>query len=72
VVNPDHPGKLKISNKAYDRKVAGIVSGAGGVNIGKMTGQGSTVAHGAYPVTLTGRVYHKADTVNGPSNQEIC
>jgi len=33
------PGNLVISNKAYDKRVAGIVSGAGGVNPGMLMGQ---------------------------------
>lgn len=55
------PGKLVISNKASDKKVAGVISGAGGVRPGLMMGQGGTVANGAHPVAITGRVFVKAD-----------
>lgn len=60
-IDPDNPGKLLISNKAYDRTVAGIISGAGGVQTGMYMGQKGSIADGKYPVALTGRVYCKAD-----------
>lgn len=65
VINPDNPGKLMISEKPYDRCVAGIVSGAGGINSGMVMGQTNTVADGKYPIALTGRVYCYADASNG-------
>ena len=65
-IDPDRPGKLRISNRAYDKKVAGIISGAGGVNTGLMMGQPGTKADGGLPVALTGRVYCMADASNGP------
>lgn len=54
-------GKLVVSSKASDRKVAGVISGAGGVRPGLMMGQGGSVASGAHPVAITGRVFVKAD-----------
>jgi hypothetical protein len=65
-IDAANPGKLIVSAKAYDRKVAGIVSGAGGVKPGMLMGQNDSVADGKYPVALTGRVYVRADTSNGP------
>ena len=56
-IDGDHPGKLKLSEKAYDRCVAGIISGAGGINPGMIMGQSGSVADGEFPVALTGRVY---------------
>ncbi len=50
-----------ISNKAYDRRVAGIISGAGGVKPGMLMGQKDSEADGGTPVALTGRVYAWAD-----------
>ena len=41
-IDPREPGKLIVSNKAYDRKVAGIISGAGGVKPGMIMGQEGT------------------------------
>lgn len=55
------PGKLVVSSKAGDRKVAGVISGAGGVRPGLMMGQGGSVANGAHPVAITGRVFVKAE-----------
>ena len=57
IIDADNPGKLAISNKAYDSKVAGIVAGA--------KGQGSGVRLGAdefdFDVALAGRVYCNVD-----------
>jgi hypothetical protein len=64
-IDPRNPGKLVVSSQAYDRKVAGIISGAGGVKTGVLMGQASSVADGDYPVALSGRVYCWADTANG-------
>ena len=64
-IDPDNPGKLVVSTKAYDRKVAGVISGAGGVLPGMTMGQHATVADGAHPVALTGRVYVWVDASGG-------
>ncbi|MDX1776372.1 MAG: hypothetical protein R3297_07300 [Desulfobulbales bacterium] len=64
-IDPENPGSLLVSNTQYDRRVAGIISGAGGVNPGMLMGQDGTGADGASPVALTGRVYAWADTGNG-------
>jgi hypothetical protein len=64
-IDPQNPGKLVMSTKAHDRTVAGIVSGAGGVNPGMLMGQQGTVADGKHPVALTGRVYCLADAGEG-------
>ena len=60
-IDVDNPGKLKISKKAYDRCVAGIISGAGSIEPGLVMGKSESVAGGEYPVALTGRVYCWAD-----------
>ncbi len=65
-IDADNPGKLVVSNRAYDRRVAGIISGAGGVNPGMLMGQAGSVADGSHPVALTGRVYCWADVSTGP------
>ncbi len=64
-IDPENPGKLRISEKAYDRCVAGIISGAGSIEPGMLMGQSGSVADGEYPVALTGRVYCWADASNG-------
>ncbi len=60
-IDPENPGKLLINKEAYDTKVAGIISGAGGVQPGMLMGQKGSVADGKYPVALTGRVYCYTD-----------
>lgn len=65
-INPDEEGKLQLTTQAYDAKVAGVISGANGVRPGMMMGQENTLADGAYPVALTGRVYVLVSEENGP------
>lgn len=60
-----NPGKLLVSSNAYDRTVAGVISGAGGVQTGMLMGHDGTIADGDYPVALTGRVYVWADASYG-------
>jgi hypothetical protein len=64
VIDPEHAGKLKVSTSAYDRKVAGIISGAGDVNPG-LTLQQEGVLDGNLPVAIAGRVYVKAEALSG-------
>jgi hypothetical protein len=65
-IDPEHPAMLRISQKAYDRCVAGVISGAGGVNPGMIMGQKGSKADGATPIALTGRVYCWIDAAYGP------
>jgi len=65
-IDPAKPGDLVISQEPYDKRVAGIISGAGGVQPGMLMGQEGSKANGANPVALTGRVYCWADAANGP------
>lgn len=66
-IDPDKTGELRLANAAYDRTVAGIVSGAGGVKPGMTLTQTGTEADGKHPVALTGRVWCWCDAdVNGP------
>lgn len=65
-IDTENPGKLRLACAAYDRTVAGIVSGAGGVNTGMQMGHAGSIADGQYPIALTGRVYVWVDTANGP------
>ncbi len=64
-IDPKQPGRLRIVDKAYDRTVAGIISGANGINAGLTMKQEGTPVDGAYPVALTGRVYCWADASLG-------
>jgi len=65
-IDSEHPGGLRLAHEEYDRMVAGVVSGAGGVQPGLVMGQKGTVATGGHPVALTGRVYVLADASNAP------
>jgi len=64
-IDPLNPGQLAVCRKAYDRTVAGVISGAGGVTPGMLMGQKGTAADGAHPVALSGRVYVHCDASNG-------
>ena len=64
-IDPSHPGELIVSDRAYDRTVAGVVSGAGGVRPGMLMGQRHSKADGKHPVALSGRVYCFADARAG-------
>ncbi|NOT02179.1 MAG: hypothetical protein HOP29_16335 [Phycisphaerales bacterium] len=65
-IDPSNPGQLMPSAGAYDRRVAGIVSGAGGISTGMIMGQKGSIADGDHPIALTGRVYCWCDASNGP------
>jgi hypothetical protein len=64
-IDAANPGDLTVSSHAYDRTVAGVVSGAGDVQPGMLMGQQDTAADGQYPVALTGRVYVWVDADYG-------
>jgi len=64
-IDPENPGRLTPSTRAYDRTVAGVISGAGGVMPGMLMGQPGTLADGKHPVALTGRVYAWMDARHG-------
>lgn len=64
VIDEQNPGRVKLSDQSYDPHVAGVVSGANGINPGiQMQQQG--LLEGGKNVALTGRVYVRADTSNG-------
>ena len=64
VIDDAHPGQLKLSAEAYDTRVAGIVSGANGINPGIALHQ-EGVVEGGQNVALSGRVYVRADAASG-------
>jgi hypothetical protein len=53
------------SHSPYDRKVAGVVSGAGGLRPGIVLGRHERAASSC-PLALMGRVYCHADAGSGP------
>jgi hypothetical protein len=64
VIDEANPGKLRPSTHAYDNKVAGIVSGAHGIEPGISLYQQGAL-EGGQNVALSGRVYVLADASNG-------
>jgi len=60
IIDADNPGKLALSNKSYDTKVAGIVAGGKGLGSGVRLGAGQF----DYDVALAGRVYCKVDATD--------
>jgi len=68
VIDPDRPGALKVSSTAFDSRVAGVISGANGLNPGMMMSATCHRSLGATgrPVALAGRVWCLCDAdVNG-------
>ena len=64
IIDEENPGHLKLSTKAYDTRVAGVVSGANGIKPGISLHQ-EGVIEGGENVALSGRVYVQADATNG-------
>lgn len=67
-IDPSRPGALAVCSRPYDRTVAGVISGAGGIRTGLMMGQKGSVADGEHPVALTGRVWCLTDASYGSVN----
>ncbi len=65
VIDEETPGQLKLSRQAYDKRVAGVVSGAGGIKSGLVLSQKGILDQGVN-VALSGRVYALANCCNGP------
>ena len=58
VIDENNPGNIKRTNKEYDRKVAGVISGANGIKPGISLSQ-QDILEGEYPLTMVGRAYVK-------------
>lgn len=68
-IDPDNIGKMRVVSGAYDRTVAGIISGANGIKPGITLTQTGTVADGDMPVASIGRVWCWCDAdLGGPIN----
>lgn len=65
VISDEHPGELQLSHEEYDQRVAGIISGANGIESGLQLSQKGINDEGGQPVALTGRVYCRADASFG-------
>ncbi|MEM7308953.1 MAG: VCBS repeat-containing protein [Planctomycetota bacterium] len=64
-IDPENPGALVPTAAPYDRRVAGAVSGAGGVRHGIRLAQRGAL-EGETLVAMTGRAYVKCSAENGP------
>ena len=64
VIDPENPGQLKQATEPYDKKVAGVISGAGGINPGLTLAQEGLLDRGQH-VALTGKVYALASACSG-------
>ena len=64
VIDPDRPGQLKLSENAYDTRVAGVISGGKGIQPGLSLRQEGAL-EGGRNVALSGRVYVQADASGG-------
>jgi hypothetical protein len=65
VMSIDVDGRLRPSRDAYDKTVAGIVSGAGAYRPGIILGRNSSSSC-CVPIALTGRAFCKVDASSGP------
>lgn len=63
-LDESRPGEVVRAEHAYDRRVIGVVSGAGGVSPGLVLGQ-EGVLDGAVQVAMVGRVWVKCSAENG-------
>jgi hypothetical protein len=64
VIDEQKTGELRLANQAYDTKVAGVISGANGLDPG-MVMKAEGKADGQHPVAMTGRVWCYVDASFG-------
>jgi hypothetical protein len=66
-IDSKNPGKLRVSTTPYDKKVAGAISGAGGLSVGVVMGNENAdpLIAGEHPVAMSGRVYVWCDAAFG-------
>jgi hypothetical protein len=65
-IDPSGSGRMRVSNVAYDRTVAGVISGANGLNTGLTMIPTGMETGNSRAVALSGRVYTLADAAYGP------
>ncbi len=65
-IDPDRPGRLCLASGAYDRRVAGVVSGANGLDAGAVLGAGAPGDEDELPLALSGRAWVRCDASHGP------
>jgi len=64
-IDPNQTGQMNLAHQAYDHTVAGIISGAGGIQPGLTLRQKGGVADGDLPIACTGRVWCYCDADAG-------
>jgi hypothetical protein len=64
-IDPDSPGRMRVADQAYCRRVAGVVSGANDLEAGVVLSEDGA-AEGTLPIALTGRVWVKCDASLAP------
>lgn len=64
-IDPHNVGKLRVADSAYDKTVAGIVSGANGISAGIVMQHDELATDNDALVALSGRVYVKVDAQYG-------
>lgn len=64
-IDPSESGRLRTSDEAYSRRVAGVVSGANALNAGVVLSADGQI-EGTAAVALTGRVWVKCDAGSAP------
>lgn len=57
IADPDRPGEVRMTDKAYDARVVGAISGANGIKPGLTLTQEGSSLDGTHPIALDGRVY---------------
>jgi hypothetical protein len=65
VIDPERPGTLRVAAEPYSRRVAGVISGAKDYRPGITLNAAGSEPH-RVTVTLTGTVYCRASSANGP------
>ncbi len=67
-IDPDNAGELVVSTGPYDKRVAGVISGANGLDVGIVLGKGhdDPLINGEHPVAMTGRVWVYCDASEHP------
>ncbi len=72
VIDRQNPGAMTLSSDPYDRKVAGVISGANGLSPGMvMKANRQAVGDGAELVALTGRVWCWCDATSDAGSGPI-
>ena len=60
-IDPDNGGQLEVSRESYNKRVAGVISGANELSAGVVLGTTAADEHNL-PVAMSGRVWVKCDT----------